>query len=154
MADNQDWSYTPYVKPTTQPEVTERKITIRTCPFYFETLNQHRELLDKVEDFIDTKEENPVAPYGNHDSKMNSDGPLGKLRLWHARLDGDVRIFYRIKGKPATLYLCAVLNHKSSGTGNPPKLATQHSVATKIAHQIPELTESDEVEDAAGLITD
>ena len=125
----------------------KNELIVATCKKYNETNSNYPQLKDKVDEFIHTKIENAIRQFGASDKPFNPDGPLGKLKIWHAHLNRDVSIFYRIKGSPGKLYLYGLFSHKESGTSkNDPNRNIQKSLAKVLSTQFPELKEDDDLE--------
>lgn len=119
---------------------------IEACPKFKETIDKYGHLQSKVDEFTTTKSKNPLQRFGSSDSQFTNDGPLGKLKISHAHLTHDVSIFYRIKGKPPTIYLFGLFSHKESGTDkNNPNRNLTKTLAKTLSTQFPELDEEDDI---------
>lgn len=114
-------------------------INVKSGTIFDETSKKYPALETKVLDFISLKTTNPSQKFGSSDYPFNSDGPLGKMKLKHAKVTQDISILYKIAGSPSTLYLYGLFSHKESGTDNTKNNNLQKSLATKLKNQFPDL---------------
>jgi hypothetical protein len=127
------------VKPVKRPQVKQQPAPLvesRICSLFSETLVQFVGLRKKFDEFRETKLANPLQRFGTHDTPFK--GILGKSvpGLWHAHLNNDISIVYRIQGKgPTYLYMYGFFTHKALGTGNPPDIGVQRNMAKQFSNQ-------------------
>lgn len=112
------------------------------CKLFRDTFSEkarsHPELRKLLDDFIDTKAQDPTKPFGSRDVAFRNAGHFtGKVpKLRHAHLMHDMNLCYTISGKdPATLKLYGLFKHDELGTGQPANYKRQQSVATAMANQ-------------------
>lgn len=120
---------------------------VRISSFFIDTLKKNSEVMDKFEEFLDSKKNNPTQPFGK-DTPFISAGPIGRtgLKLKHAHLSQDISVVYRIHGKdPHTIDLYGVYRHKELGTGNTPNIKIQQNLAKKFSNTEITNTKSDNV---------
>jgi hypothetical protein len=88
----------------------------------------------KLADFLHLKRQNPTAPFGSSDKFFEKKGYFGQLvpGLKHAHLNDDISIVYRLRGN--ILYLYGFYKHDDLGTGEPPNIRKQRSMATRFSH--------------------
>jgi hypothetical protein len=119
--------------------MAKRKISVQVCAIYNETLLKYPKLVDKLQNFVDLKMNNPAAQFGSNDSVFTAGGPLGKLKIKHAHLSQNESILYRMSGD--NLYLFGIFNHADTGTSTTSSSTKQKSLASRLSHQYPELAE-------------
>lgn len=113
--------------------LTEMAVIPQVCPLYFETLRKHPEVNDTLKEFIVFKMKNPLSSFGHSDYPFRHGGLKG---YGHAKLTRDISIVYSISGTdPKTLKLYGVLTHSDLGTGTPPNLNKQKSIAKRFSNQ-------------------
>lgn len=90
-------------------------------------------VLNNIRDFMDTKRNNPLSPYGSSDKRFSSGGNYSGVvpGLAHAHVTPDLSVVYRVEG--GTVYLYGVYSHADLGTGTPSKQAKQQSMAGKFS---------------------
>ena len=117
-------------------------VKIRQCPLFKETASRFlidgSATLKSFENFIKTKVENPIAPYGSSDKSNPAGTPMATEvpKIRHAHLTRDLSIFYTISGaNPSELKLYAILTHDEAGTGQPVNYKKQKGIARKMANQ-------------------
>lgn len=117
-------------------------VKIQQCPLFKETAEKFlvdgSSALTSFENFIKTKVENPITPYGSSDKSNPAGTPMAieipKIR--HAHITKDISIFYTISGSnPSELKLYALLTHAEAGTGQPVNYKKQKSIAKKMSNQ-------------------
>jgi len=92
----------------------------------------------RLQEFIKTKQENPLQPYGSKDYKFLGKGPIAKNlpKMRHAGMTWDVSLFYEVEGKdPHILKLYGFFTHDESGTGTPANIRRQKQLVTKLSNQ-------------------
>lgn len=95
-------------------------------------------LATKFDQFTRSKETEPYGSFGASDKPYNPRGQFAKLvpKLRHAHLTHDLSIAYTVEGSaPAVIKLYGVFSHDEQGTGNPPNVKRQQSLATQMANQ-------------------
>jgi hypothetical protein len=93
-------------------------------------------ILQKISEFVKTKLDNPLAMFGTNDKPFTSEGAykqhLPKARK--ARLTLDISIVYELSGRnPTVIKMYGVFTHATLGTGQPPKINTQRSMAKALS---------------------
>ena len=83
-----------------------------------------------------TKLDNPLTQYGTNDKPFTSEGiykqHLPKARK--ARLTPDISVVYELSGRnPTVIKMYGVFTHATLGTGQPPKINTQRSMAKALS---------------------
>lgn len=94
-------------------------------------------IVDKLNDFIELKKKNHLAPYGGNDKPFVSGGNLGRNlpKARKAHLTDDYSVIYEVSGKdPVTIKIDGVFSHADLGTGNPPNINIQRNMSTRIAN--------------------
>lgn len=108
-------------------------LKIRKIDTFDKELAEHKGLLEKFQEFLITKNNNPTEQFGAKDTRFISSGPIGKtgLKLYHAHLSQDVSVIYRIHGTEPNQYLdlYGIKRHKDIGTGNTANIKKQQSAA-------------------------
>lgn len=110
------------------------KVIPAYCPLFFETLKKHSNLNAETQEFILHKINQPLMPYGKNDYPFRH----GNLKGYnHAKLEGrDVSIVYTLSGSdPKSLKLYGLFSHSELGTGTPPNMNKQKSIAKRLSHQ-------------------
>lgn len=89
--------------------------------------------LEALKRFLDIKRANPRQPAGRKDTPFLPDGPIGEKvpGMWHAHLNSDISICYRVEGN--TLYLYGMFSHEDLGTGASNRLK-QKSMGQRFAN--------------------
>lgn len=112
------------------------------CKLFRDTFSEkarsYPELRKLLDDFIDTKRQDPTKPFGSRDVAFQNSGNFtGKVpKLRHAHLMHDMNLCYTISGKnPAILKLYGLFKHDELGTGQPSNHRRQQNVATAMANQ-------------------
>ena len=118
-------------------------VRFRICPLFKQTslekFQAYPSLEKKFEEFKATKMANHMAPFGNRDGMFVGDGLFNKAvpKLRHAHLTHDISIFYKVSGaNPAIIELFGFFSHDDSGTGQPPNMKKQKSLAKVLANQV------------------
>jgi mRNA-degrading endonuclease YafQ of YafQ-DinJ toxin-antitoxin module len=93
-------------------------------------------ILTKINEFIQFKQQDPLANFGNSDRNFTSSGIykqfLPKARKAHLNL--DISIVYELSGKnPTIIKLYGVFSHAQLGTGQPANIKRQKKMAKKIS---------------------
>jgi len=92
----------------------------------------------KLQEFITTKQQNPLQPWGSKDKPFPADGPIGRMfpKLRYAHLTSDIILFYTMEGRdPITFKLYGVFSHDDIGIGMPRNINRQKSLLKKLAGQ-------------------
>ena len=113
---------------------SEAKVKFRKSSFFNETFEKHRaSVAEKLKAFMATKSDDPMAKYGAKDSHFTGNGPYGLIGVLHAHLTHDISVIYRRSGKnPTYIDLLAILSHDELGTGQPPNIKKQKTMAKKL----------------------
>jgi len=90
-----------------------------------------------LDEFVQTKVQDPTKPFGSKDTLFGGKGPLSKLsKLRHAHLMHDISLCYIISGKdPTVLKLYGVFKHDELGTGQPNNISRQKGAITTMSNQ-------------------
>lgn len=93
-------------------------------------------ILQKISEFVKTKLDNPLTQFGTNDKPFTSEGiykqHLPKARK--ARLTPDISVVYELSGRnPTVIKMYGVFTHATLGTGQPPKINTQRSMAKALS---------------------
>ena len=126
----------------TDEHVAVPKVIFRTCPLYVDTVaakvRGNAVLKNKLDEFIKSKEEDPMKPYGGSDTAYNSDGNFTKAvpGIKHAHLQHDAILAYTLSGRnPHVIDLYGIFTHDESGTGRPPNDKRQKNLSKKFRNQ-------------------
>ena len=93
----------------------------------------------KFQEFIKSKRENPLQPFGSTDERFRGDGPLGQSGVTHCHLTHNVNLIYTKSGSnPMLIQLIWVGVHDELGTGQPPNPKKQKIAAKKFGTVDPE----------------
>ena len=118
------------------------KVVVSECPLFQETAAKYAKpgtnVLARYADFIKTKLENPIAPFGASDKKNPDGTPMAQEvpGIRHAHLTHDISVFYTISGSnPSVLRVYALLTHDEAGTGRPTNNRIQKSMGKRMANQ-------------------
>jgi len=89
---------------------------------------------DSLKRFLSSKRTNPQQSYGNKDYPFTSAGQFAHEvpGLMHAHLSQDLSIVYKVQGNE--IYLFGIFSHADLGTGNPPNIRKQTSMARRFAN--------------------
>jgi hypothetical protein len=130
--ENNQWTEINFENKNNNPGLIFQKSEI-----YDETLSQHPNLRNKMEDFLRLKQQNFSDPFGSSDKLFVTAGFYAKAvpGLKHAHLNRDVSIVYRIHGSsPRVCDLYGLFTHKDLGTGEPPNIRKQKNQATSFSN--------------------
>jgi hypothetical protein len=116
------------------------KLIVKDCDYFRQSAAKYLNnpaIAKSLVDFIATKQENPIAPYGSSDKANPPATPMAKYvpKIRHAHLNRDVSIFYTISGNPTELKLYAMLSHDEAGTGQPQNPKRQTGIAKQFKNQ-------------------
>lgn len=93
----------------------------------------------KFQDFIKSKKENPLQPFGSVDERFRGDGPLGQSGVTHCHLTHNINLIYTKSGSnPLLIQLIWIGVHDEIGTGQPPNKKLQKNAAKKFLTAQPE----------------
>lgn len=119
-------------------------LVFKKSKLFDETLKQKLDaggsrLVSRFEDFLTSKKNNPLQPFGASDRPFLSAGfirnAVSNETLLHAHLTHDVSVVYSISGKdPKVLKLYGLLTHDEMGTGQPPNIKKQKQTALRLAN--------------------
>jgi mRNA-degrading endonuclease YafQ of YafQ-DinJ toxin-antitoxin module len=89
----------------------------------------------KFQEFMHAKRNDPRAPFGSSDKPFVSQGKFGTQipGLRHAHITHNISVVYRVVGNQ--LYLYGFFTHDDLGTGNPPNLKRQNTLAQTMSNQ-------------------
>lgn len=119
-------------------------LIVKTSQLFKDTLAEKlrggsgKKIVDRFEEFLKTKKQNPLQPFGSNDKPFIKEGPLGRAipneTLLHAHLTRDVSVVYSLSGKdPRILKLYGIFTHSDLGTGTPGNVRKQQSMADRLA---------------------
>lgn len=116
------------------------KVIVKDCEYFRQTAAKYLQvpaIARSLAEFITTKVQNPIAPYGSSDKSNPAGTPMAQYipKIRHAHLNQDVSVFYTVSGNPTELKLYAILSHSDSGTGQPVNYKRQTSVAKQMKNQ-------------------
>ena len=117
-------------------------LEVQWCKLFRDTFAEkartNADLTAALNEFIQTKIENPNKPFGSRDASFSSAGHFGKRvsKIRHAHLMHDLNLCYTISDKdPTIIKLYGVFKHDELGTGQPANTRRQESVATTMSNQ-------------------
>jgi len=116
---------------------------VKVTQLYKETYSDkvvNDKIATKIKDFVKTKLENPLQPFGASDKPFLGAGHFRNAvpgeSMCHAHITHNLAIIYSISGKdPRVLKLYGLFNHDEMGIGQPPNIKKQKSLSQKIANQ-------------------
>lgn len=95
-------------------------------------------ILQKIKEFMDAKQKNPLAQYGGNDKPFASTGIYKQYlpKAMKAHLSSDISIIYELSGRnPTVITLYGVFTHAALGTGQPPNIKIQKNMAKRLARE-------------------
>lgn len=111
-------------------------VRFRRSPEYKETylakVNPYESVRNKFREFMELKRNDPNQAFGKSDKHFLGDGFFTQQvpGLKHAHITQDLSIVYKISGKnPTEIYLYGFYTHDELGTGQPPNIRRQSSIA-------------------------
>lgn len=120
------------------------KLIVKNSPLFVDTMakklhSSGKKLADRFDEFLQSKKNNPLQPFGKSDKPFTSIGlwknAIPNETLLHAHLTHDISIIYSITGKdPRVLKLYGVFTHDEMGTGQPANIRKQKQLAAKLGH--------------------
>lgn len=117
-------------------------VIFKSCEEYLATLAKwgrgNAALVQKLQEFHNTKLANPMQPFGKNDTRLIATGPLGRAieGLRHAHLTQDLSIFYTLGGSnPHIIYQYGIYSHNESGTGNSQNIKVQKNLGKRLSNQ-------------------
>lgn len=125
-------------KPLPQPQQVRSSVVFEYCPKFEETRRKYPNASEKLADFLRSKKENKLQPYGSKDYPFNPKAPLGDAvpGLKHAHITQDLSVFYTIGGSnPSVIKLYGIFSHQDSGTGNAPNVRVQQTLGKSLKGQ-------------------
>lgn len=127
-------------KNTPQPQAQAPSVKFQVCPLFRATAADKLTpaVNKKFLEFLNTKKENKMAPYGASDKACASAGHFHRMipGIRHAHLTHDLSIFYSLHGSnPTIIRLYGFFTHDESGTGQPPGIRVQQSLSKKFQSQ-------------------
>lgn len=118
------------------------KARFRICQLFRQTaqekFKEYPGLKDKVDAFMALKKEDPISQFGSKDVMFSGVGHFNVAvpKLRHAHLTHDISIFYKLSGaNPTIIDLYGLFTHDESGTGQPPNMKKQKSLAKTLGNQ-------------------
>ena len=103
---------------------------------YFSRIKPYPPLKDKLRQFMEVKRTNPNQQFGSNDKPFISKGFFFQAipGIRHAHLTFDLSIVYKVDGNVITLY--GMFTHDDLGTGQPPNMRKQKSVAQRLSNEV------------------
>lgn len=95
-------------------------------------------ILQKITDFKNFKEQDPLAQYGSSDRSFASSGIYKQYlaKALKAHLTQDISIIYELSGRnPTVIKLYGVFTHADLGTGQPANMKIQKNMAKRLARE-------------------
>ena len=116
-------------------------VILRACPLYFESLQNHPNLIEKLKEWITRKMETPLESIGK-DAPFKGGGPIDQIisKLRHAHINQDVSLVYKMYGNPIHIDLYGLFSHKELGTGNSTQIKAQQRMAKQFLNQEPKFS--------------
>lgn len=113
-------------------------VVFQICPMFEETVGRFSStprVMNRVRDFIDYKQQDPMAKFGSNDTSMTVTG--GQYNGFnHANITNDLRIFYtKDSQNPVVIKMYAVLTHDEAGIGQPANIKRQKQMSTRMRGQ-------------------
>ena len=119
-------------------------LVVKTSQLFTDTMNDKlhgggKKIADRFNEFLQTKKNNPLQPFGKSDKPFTSDGfirnAIPNETLLHAHLTHDISVVYSLSGKdPKVLKLYGVFTHDEMGTGQPANLRRQKQFSDRLSH--------------------
>lgn len=116
-----------------QPAPTKGMPNGRYCGLLIDTLKKHPAMKIKLAAFLEAKLKDHMSEFGSKDVHFSGKGSFSGYK--HAHLTHDISIIYRVHGNPPTIDLYGLFRHDESGTGTPPNMNLQKTLAKKLARQ-------------------
>lgn len=111
-------------------------VEFKTSPLFLKTVEEmgisNPAILDRFEEFKKFKSQTPLASFGSSDKPLSGQWHFGQAvpGIKHAHLSRDISVWYTTSGKdPIVIKLYGIFTHKDTGTGTPPNLKKQKSMA-------------------------
>lgn len=95
-------------------------------------------VIQKIKEFKNFKEQNPLTQYGKNDKSFSSEGIYKQYlpKAAKAHLTPDISIIYELSGRnPTTIKLYGVFTHAELGTGQPSNKNIQKSMAKRLSRE-------------------
>lgn len=114
-------------------------VVFKRNPLYTETYNTkvlpYPKVRAKFREFMLQKRDNPNGTFGASDKPFVSAGNFQRFvpGLKHAHITHDLSIVYKVSGNAILLF--GFFKHDELGTGQPPNMNRQKSIAQKFANQ-------------------
>jgi hypothetical protein len=126
------------VKQTNQPSL----VVFEEGPLWIETVisasKDTANILQKIKEFKNFKEQNPLSPFGTGDKGFASSGIYKQYlpKAFKAHLSQDISIIYELSGRnPTKVKLYGVFTHADLGTGQPANIKIQKNMAKRLARE-------------------
>ena len=120
------------------------KLVIKNSPLFVDTMaaklsSGGKKVADRFNDFLQSKKENPLQPFGKSDKPFIGggliQGAIPNETLLHAHLTHDIGIVYSLTGKdPRVLKLYGIFTHDEMGTGQPDNRRKQKQFSDRLSH--------------------
>lgn len=95
-------------------------------------------ILQKIKEFMDSKQRDPLAQFGGNDKPFVSTGIFKQYlpKALKAHLSSDISIIYELSGRnPTKIKLYGVFTHAQLGTGQPANIKIQKNMAKRLARE-------------------
>lgn len=112
------------------------KVKFRRCELFNRTIAKHKNVLPKLNEFIQFKTDDPMGRFGKKDQHFTG-GPIKDTGAIHCHLTGDISVLYYRHGRDPTLIdLLMVGTHDELGTGQPGNTKIQKQVVKSAKDQV------------------
>ena len=117
-------------------------VRFQTGPLFDQTWQSrsrnNASLKNKLAQFLQVKSQDPTSNFGASDKPFKSQGffTMAIPKLKHAHLTHDLSLVYVLEGgADPVIRLYGVFSHDDLGTGTPPNINRQRSMASQLARQ-------------------
>lgn len=143
-------------KVPTKDESSGKKVVITKSKEFEKDLAKYGpQIGDKLKEFLKMKSDDPMSRFGAKDQHFTGGGPLGTAGVIHAHLNHDVQVLYRRSGKnPAKIELLRLGTHDDFGTGQPPNMKAQKTLAKQVVSLVTEAHKGDVLQDKFTVLRD
>ena len=122
-------------------------LIVKTSQLFKDTLAEKlrggsgKKIVDRFEEFLKTKKQNPLQPFGKSDRPFLSAGfiknAIPNETLLHAHLTHDISLVYSLSGKDTkVMKLYGLFTHDEMGTGQPANIRRQKQFADRLSHTV------------------
>jgi hypothetical protein len=122
--------------------VPQSVVVFEEGPFWIESViaaaKDTPNIVQKIAEFKNFKEQHPISQYGSSDRGFTSDGIYKQYlpKAMKAHLTQDISIVYELSGRnPTVVKLYGVFTHADLGTGQPANKKIQKNMAKRLARE-------------------